>query len=87
MYTITLGCRSLLSAGEAVMMIPEPENPASERALAIKKLDGTPLGYTPEEYCGSAFLKGRVNFGVVEDFGEVRSRPGTYWLKVCPPEP
>ena len=67
-------------AGEAIMLLPEPENEFDSHAIAIKKLDGQMLGYVPREMNQMhEFLHG-VLFGHVEDSGQASGdQPGFTW--------
>ena len=66
------------------MIVPEPENPESRRgtALAVKKLDGTMLGYVPGSLTGDAPYKGQFRFGKVESRGPAFYRPEMWGFRV-----
>ena len=64
------------------MIVPEPENEFSQRALAIKTLAGDSLGHVPKEHCGSIELKDRKQFAIVYDTGKLKAKPKVHWVSV-----
>ena len=65
------------------MIVPEPDNPKSEGALAVRTIDGSMLGYVPGYMSGQDELKARVQFGTVVSRGPARERPEMHGVRVC----
>lgn len=77
--------RALNPAGEAIMMVPEPENEFDEHAIAIKKLDGQQLGYVPRDINQKAVFHGGLLFGHIRSMGPTYSaEPSLYGARVKP---
>ena len=61
---------ALLTEGEAVLLVPEPENPYDHNAIAILNRSGQQLGYVPREsavYVGSVLQKAGASARAVVD--------------------
>lgn len=78
--------RCQIVTGEAVMLVPEPENEHDQHAIAIKLLDGTSLGYVPRDVNQSPLFpgQGQVTFGHVRSVGNPQSSPELHGAIVSP---
>ncbi|WCM29177.1 HIRAN domain-containing protein [Sphingomonas sp. QA11] len=52
---------ALIRPGETVHLVPEPNNPADPRAVAVISAHGVQLGYLTAERCG--LIGGRIAMG------------------------
>jgi len=79
----------LSDADEAVMLVPEPENPHDEHAVAVKLMDGTTLGYVPRHtnQCPIYLNRGHVSFGHLRSVGSPSSNPEMRGAQVRPLSP
>lgn len=69
--------------GEAIMLIPEPENEHDPHAIAVRKLNGQKLGYVPREMNQLHDFRHGILFGHVKSSGQVAGRePALHGAKV-----